>query len=123
MQIGDIHVDLPAGLDVRDGLREYVWTFLREQRCGVALTLCLAIDFLRFLALANDTTDASLTNGHDEFIDRGVLGERKDIHRFNLLVVWVVEFLAHVDSRDVSAYAGLHVRLLQGQVYLAFSVS
>ena len=81
----------------------------------MSLSPGLVINPACFLPLPNDAPDAALADGHDEFINRGILRERENINRFNLAVVRILEFLGNVDGGNVGTDRSLHIRVLQRQ--------
>ena len=97
MKIGDVHIDLLERVDVGDVLCEHVGPLLGQQRRDIPLGLRVFVDSLRFLALADDPADVPLADGHHKAGDRGVVRQRKNIQRFDLAIVRVVELLVDFD--------------------------
>src|SRR5436190_13164925 len=73
VKVCDVHIDLFARLNVSDGLREDIRPLFGEQRGNIPSLFRIPINLLRLLTLANYATDAPLANGHDEFIDGGIV--------------------------------------------------
>ena len=88
--------------------------FLRHERGNVALVAGFCIDFLGLLALADDPTDVAVADGHDELIDAGVIGERENIDRFDLLAVRILELLRDGDGRDIRIDRGFDGGVFEG---------
>ncbi len=79
----------------------------------MALGAGVLVDLLGLLAFADDASDAALADLHHEAVDRGVVGQREDVFRFDLLVERVVELLVDGDRCDVAQDLRLDVGVLE----------
>lgn len=76
--------------------------FLSHQSRDVPLSFGGRIDFFGLLTFANDAADFSIANSHHEFVDSGIVRQRKDVNSFDLCIVRIVKLLCDINSRDVS---------------------
>src|SRR5207249_9346034 len=89
--------------------------FLGQQRRDVTLTFGRLINPLCFLAFANNAANAPLADGHEEFVDRGVMRQGEDIDSLDLSSIGIVELLRDLDRGNVSADCGFNVGVLEGK--------
>ena len=115
IEVSDRDVDRMTRFDVRHLLREDVRPLLRHHRRRETLGFGPGVDFLRFLAFADDAPDAAFSDDHDEFRDGGISRQRKDVDRLDLGVEGVFVLLHDLDGRDVSGDARLDLGVLQRQ--------
>ena len=114
MEIFDVHFDLVSRFDVGHGLGEDIGALFGEERGDVALAASLLVDRLGFLAFADDAANPALAEAHDELVDGGVVGQRKDIDRLDFARVGVVELLSDFHCADVTADGGVDAGVLEG---------
>ena len=114
VKIFDAHINFPARLDVRDRLGKDVGPFLGQQRSDITLASRLEVNPLRLATLANDPANAPLADGHDKLIDRGVVGQGKDIEGLDIALIRIVERLCDFNRGDAAADESLDVGVFQG---------
>jgi hypothetical protein len=113
VEVRELDVDRLPRLDVCDRLREDVRPLLREERRGVSLALRLGVDALGVGAFPDDAPDVALADRHHELAHGGVLGEREDVDRLDLLGERDHVGLTDADRLDVSRDGGVDVRVAQ----------
>jgi len=113
VDVRDLDHDLLLRLDVPDRLRENVRPFLFEERGRPAVPQRAFIDRPRGGPALDDAHDPAVADDHRHVIDRGLVRQRKDVDRLDLLVQRVVEPLPHLHAGDEAGYRRLHVRVLE----------
>src|SRR6266567_2620420 len=122
LDIADRNLDLFAGKNVGDRLRENVWSFLIQKARSLATGLRSFIDGLRFFASQNLSAHGAIADEHGHVIDGGVLWQRKCVNRFDFFLEWVFEFLRDDGARQESADLRLHIRVFERTDSFGFSI-
>src|SRR2546428_7752593 len=122
LDIADRNLDLFAGKNVGDRLREDVWPFLIQKASSLATGLRGLVDGLGFFTPQNLSAHRAIADEHGHVIDRSVLWQRKGVNGFDLFLEWVFKFLRDNGARQESPDLRLHIRVFERTDSFGFSI-